>query len=108
MKGVVWVFACLMLLAGFARVDGNGDVQRELQGSVVTVEQQAGTIEIERQFRGQVWRLTLKATSDTQIFTCAQMDATLAALQAGDQVTVYYEPIGREGIVTLIVIEPKE
>jgi hypothetical protein len=108
MPVVVCLLASLMVLLWASWLYGNGDVQRELQGRVVAVEQQAGTVQIERQFRGQVWRLTLKATSDTQIFTCAEQDATLAALQAGDQVTVYYEPIGRDGVVTLIVVEPKE
>ena len=105
---VALLLACLVLLLGVSRVAGNGDIQREIQARVIAVDPQSGSFEIERQFRGKVWRLTLKATPETLIFTCSATDATLAALRAGDEVTVYYEPIGREGIVTLVVIEPKE
>ena len=105
---VALLLAWLVLLGGGSRVEGNGDIQREIQARVVSVDQRSGTLEIERQFRGKVWRLTLKATPDTQIFTCSETDATLADMQAGDTVTVYYEPIGREGVVTLVVVEPKD
>jgi hypothetical protein len=69
---------------------------------------QAGTFEIERQFRGQTWRFTLKRTPATLIYSCGEKVSTLTELQAGDLVSVYYQPIGREGVVTLVVIEPKE
>lgn len=98
----------LVLLAGGSRVEGNGDIQREIQARVVSVDQQSGGLEIERQFRGKIWRLILKATPDTQIFSCSEREATLAEVQPEDMVTVYYEPIGREGVVTLIVVEPKK
>ena len=107
-ESLALLLACLALLLGGSGVEGNGDIQREIQARVVSVDQQSGTLKIERQFRGKVWRLTLKATPDTQIFTCSETGATLADMQAGDMVTVYYEPIGREGVVTLIVVEPKE
>lgn len=102
------LLAWLVLLVGGSRVEGNGDIQREIQARVVSVNQQSGTLEIERRFRGKVWRLTLKATPETQIFACSETEATLADMQAGDMVTVYYEPIGREGVVTLVVVEPKD
>lgn len=98
----------LVLVAGGSRAEGNGDIQREIQARVVSVDHQSGTLGIERQFRGMAWRLTLKTTPDTQIFSCSETEATLAKVQAGDTVTVYYEPIGREGVVTLIVVEPKK
>ncbi len=101
------LLASLVLVVGGSRVEGNGDIQREIQARVVSVDQPSGTLEIERQFRGKVWRLTLKATPDTQIFSCSEAEATLAELRPEDMVTVYYEPIGREGVVTLIVVEPK-
>jgi hypothetical protein len=106
-ESLALLLAWLVLLVGGSRVEGNGDIQREIQARVVSVDQRSGTFEIERQFRGKVWRLTLKATRDTQIFTCSEKDATLAELQPEDAVTVYYEAIGREGVVTLIVVEPK-
>jgi hypothetical protein len=102
------LLASLVVLVGVARVAGNGEVQRELLARVVAVDQQAGSFEIERQFRGKTWRLTLKLTPETLIFNCTQKEATLAELHAGDLVSVYYAPIGREGVVTLVVIEPKE
>jgi hypothetical protein len=108
-KGSVAVLCIwLVLLVGISRVDGNGDIYRELQARVVAVNQQAGSFEIERQFRGKTWRVTLKLTPETLVFGCAEKEVALAELQAGDVVSVYYQPIGREGVVTLVVVEPKE
>ena len=107
-RSLALLLAWLVLLVGGSRVEGNGDIQREIQARVVSVDRQAGTFKIERQFRGKVWQLALKAVPDTQIFTCSETEATLADMQAGDMVTVYYEPIGREGVVTLVVVEPKD
>jgi hypothetical protein len=109
LKGrVAWLLVWSVLCIGVARVDANGDIQRELQARVVAVDHQAGTFEIERQFRGQTWRFTLKFTPTTRLYSCGEKVPTLTELQAGDLVSVYYQPIGREGIVTLVVIEPKE
>ena len=104
----IWLLVWSMLCIGVVRVDGNGDVQREIQARVVAVDHQAGSFEIERQFRGQTWRFTLKLTPTTLIYSCGEKVPTLVELQAGDLVSVYYQPIGREGVVTLVVIEPKE
>jgi hypothetical protein len=106
--GVAVLLAWLVVPVGISRVDGNGDTYRELQARVVAVDQQAGSLEIERQFRGKTWRVSLKLTPETLVFGCAEKEATPAALHAGDVVSVYYQPIGREGVVTLVVIEPKE
>jgi len=106
--GVALLLVCLVVLVGVSRVAGNGEVQRELQARVVAVDHSTGSLEIERQFRGKTWRLTLKLTPETLIFHCAEQEAALTELQAGDVVSVYYAPIGREGVVTLVVIEPKE
>jgi hypothetical protein len=107
-RGVAVLLLWLVVPVGLSRVYGNGDTYRELQARVVAVNQQAGSFEIERQFRGKTWRVTLKLTPETLVFGCLDNEAALAALQAGDVVSVYYQPIGREGVVTLVVIEPKE
>ena len=105
---VVVLCTWLVVLVSIPRVEGNGDVYRELQARVVAMNQQTGSLEIERQFRGKTWRVTLKLTPETLVFGCAEKEATLAGLQAGDVVSVYYQPIGREGVATLVVLEPKE
>jgi hypothetical protein len=98
-------FALLMSDAALA----NGrDVQREVVAQVVAVNVEEGTFEVERQFRGKVWRLTLRVPEGAVIFTCEQAEATLGALRPGDHVSVYYEQVGREGLANLVVIEPQE
>lgn len=106
--GLGLLLTSLVLLVGSSRVEGNGDIQREIQARVVSVDQASGALGIERQFRGKVWRLTLKITSDTQIFSCSERAGTLAEVRPTDMVTVYFEPIGREGVATLIVVEPRK
>ena len=70
--GVAVLLAWLVVLVGISRVDGNGDTYRELQARVVAVDQQAGSLEIERQFRGKTWRVSLKLTPETLVFGCAE------------------------------------
>lgn len=101
------VAALSMLLA--CEVGANGrEVQREIIGRVVAVDARAGTVVVERELRGRVWRLTLRVAPATPIFTCGQAAATLAEVRRGDLVSVYYEPMGREGLANLVVVEPRE
>lgn len=101
--------ALTIALAAATEIAANGrEVQREIAGRVVAVDARAGTFVVERDLRGKVWRLTLRAAPATAIFTCQQAGATLGELRPGDMVSVYYEPMGREGLANLVVIEPRE
>lgn len=101
------VSALAMILAGEAGANGR-EVQREIIGRVVAVDVRAGTVVVEREFRGRVWRLTLRVPPATPIFTCSEAAATLAEARRGDPVSVYYEPMGREGLANLVVVEPPQ
>lgn len=110
MKGVlslVVAVACSLVLAGEAAANGR-EVQREVVARVVSVNSEGGTFVVEREFRGQVWRLTLRVAPTTSIFTCERATATLAELRPGDLVSVYYEVMGREGLANLVVVEPRQ
>lgn len=96
-----------LALAGDSAANGR-ETQREIQARVVSVDPQAGTLVVERQLRGKTWRLTLRVPPGAPIFTCSQAAATLAELNPGDIVSVYYEAVGREGVANLVVVEPRE
>ena len=100
--------ALTIALAAASAISANGPVQREIAGRVVAVDARAGTFVVERDLRGKVWRLILQAAPATPIFTCHGVGATLGELRPGDLVSVYYEPMGREGLANLVVIEPRE
>ncbi|MBI4561910.1 MAG: hypothetical protein HY724_07670 [Candidatus Rokubacteria bacterium] len=103
------IMAGSLLLISIWEVSANGrEVQREILARVVAVNSQEGTVVVERQLRGKVWRLTLRVAPATPIFTCARETATLAELRPGDLVSVYYEVMGREGLANLVVIEPRQ
>lgn len=102
-----FVAALSMLLAGEVSANGR-EVQREIIGRVVAVDVRAGTVVVERELRGRVWRLTLRVPPAIPIFNCSEVAATLAEVRRGDPVSVYYEPMGREGLANLVVVEPRE
>lgn len=110
MKTILSLIMAAALSLGLAgEIAANGrEVQREVLARVVAVNSQEGTVVVERQLRGKVWRLTLRVAPATPIFTCARETATLAELRPGDLVSVYYEVMGREGLANLVVIEPKD
>jgi hypothetical protein len=109
MKAVlVLVLAALALVPAGETVANGRAVQREIVARVVSVNSQGGTVVVEREFRGKVWRLSLRVPPATPIYTCVQAGATLDELRAGDLVSVYYEVMGREGLANLVVIEPRE
>lgn len=102
------LIAALVSLALAGDADANGrEVQREVVARVVSVDAEQGTLVVERELRGKVWRLTLAIKAATPIFDCMPEKGTLAALRAGDPVSVYYEPMGREGLANLVVVERK-
>jgi len=85
---------------------GNGDVQREIQGRVVSVDASARTLVVAREFRGKTARLTLRAGSSLTVFACGHESATLDRVKTGMAVSVFYEVLGAEGVANLVVIEP--
>jgi len=110
MKAILSLVIALSFSLGLvSQIFANGrEVQREILARVVSVNSQAGTFVVEREFRGKVWRLTLRVAAATPIFTCGKAAATLAELRPGDLVSVYYEVMGREGLANLVVIEPRD
>jgi hypothetical protein len=104
----VLVGLALVLVAVSPALANGRDVQREVVARVVAVHPEAGTFEVEREFRGKVWRLTLRVDPATMILTCEQAAATLAEVRPGDVVSVYYEAAGREGVANLVVVEPRD
>ena len=86
---------------------GNGDVQREIQGRVVSVDTRAGTVVVAREFRGKTTRLTLRVTPGTPVFACGEERAALDGIKTGAIVSVFYEALGTEGVANLVVVEPK-
>jgi hypothetical protein len=103
------IIAVALSLASAGAIYPNGrEVQREAVARVIAVDPQARTFEVEREFRGKVWRLILRVESATTIFTCEQAAATLDELRPGDLVSVYYEQVGREGLANLVVVEPRD
>jgi hypothetical protein len=92
-------------VAGDVAANGR-EVQREIVARVVSVDARAGTLVVERELRGSVWRLTLRIAPGTPIFACSRPPAALTELRTGDAVSVYYEPVGREGLANLVVVEP--
>jgi hypothetical protein len=97
-----------ILLAGalVGRVEANGTNQREIQGRVESVDAAAGRLVVVREFRGKMLRVTLKATPASRVFECAGERAGLDRVRAGMVVSAFYELVGTDGVVNLIVIEP--
>ena len=87
-------------------VAANGTTQREIQGRVESVDAAAGRLVVVRELRGKTVRVTLKATPASRVFACADERAGLDRLRAGMVVSAFYELIGADGVVNLIVIEP--
>ncbi len=85
---------------------GNGDVQREIEGRVVSVDARARTLVVAREFRGKTASLTLRAGPDLTVFACGDQSATLDRVKTGMVVSVFYEVLGSEGVANLVVIEP--
>jgi hypothetical protein len=85
---------------------GNGDIQREIQGRVVSVNARSRTLVVAREFRGKTSRLTLRAGQGLTVFACGDESPTLDRLKMGMVVSVFYEVLGAEGVANLVVIEP--
>jgi hypothetical protein len=85
---------------------GNGDVQREIEGRVISVDAGARTLVVAREFRGKTARLTLRAGSGLTVFACGAESATFERVKTGMVVSVFYEAVGVDGVANLVVIEP--
>lgn len=98
--------AALVLLGPRSLALGNGDTQREIEGHVVSVDLNARTLVITRDFRGKTARVTLRAAPGLTVFACGSDPTTLDRVKAGMVVSVFYEAVGVEGVANLVVVEP--
>jgi hypothetical protein len=84
----------------------NGVTQREIHGRVVSVDAASGTLVVAREFRGKTTQVTLKAAAAMRVFSCAEAHASLERVKKGMTVSAFYEVVGADGVVNLIVVEP--
>ena len=84
----------------------NGVTQREIQGRVVSVDAAGGTLVVARAFRGKTTQVTLKAAPAIRVFSCGEPRPTLEQVKTGMTVSAFYEVVGADGIVNLLVVEP--
>jgi hypothetical protein len=107
---VAWAVASAVAMAVLgaliAPAVANGVNQREIQGRVVSVDTAGGTLVIARAFRGKTTEVTLKAASAIRVYSCAEPRASLERVKKGMVVSAFYEVVGADGVVNLIVIEP--
>lgn len=104
-RSLALVLAATML-ALHAVAAANGVNQRELNGRVVSVDAAAGTLVVATQFRGKTSQVTLKAAPALRVFSCTEARSTLERVKPGATVSAFYEVVGADGVVNLIVIEP--
>ena len=99
--------AMLALAVLPAGVEANGVTQREIQGRVVSVDAANGTLVVAREFRGKTTRVTLKASATVRVFSCVEAALPLDRVKKGMTVSAFYEVVGADGVVNLIVVEPE-
>ena len=88
------------------RVEANGTTQREVQGRVESIDAATGTLVVAREFRGKTVRLALKATPAVRVFACGDERGGIDRIKKGMIVSAFYEVVGADGVVNLIVVEP--
>jgi hypothetical protein len=98
--------ALVTLLAVPVTVTANGVNQREIQGRIVSVDAAAGTMVVASEFRGKTTRVTLKAAPKVRVFDCTSEQMGLDRVRKGMSVSAFYEVVGSDGVVNLIVVEP--
>jgi hypothetical protein len=96
----------VVLGAGAGRAEANGVTQREIQGRVVSVDAASGTLVVAREFRGKTTRVTLKAGPAIRVYACSGPRPSLERVKTGMTVSAFYEVVGADGVVNLIVVEP--
>ncbi len=84
----------------------NGEVQREIQGRVVSLDARAGRLVVEREFRGKTTRLAMRVAPAAAVYACGEERPTLDRVKPGMLVSVFYEVLGAEGVANLVVVEP--
>ena len=98
----------LVVLSTLAdRAGANGVTQREIHGRVVSVDAAGGTLVVVREFRGKTTRVTLKVAPALRVLSCADGRSTLERVKKGMTVSAFYEVVGADGVVNLIVVEPE-
>ena len=108
MKRTSIAMLALVVLTTLAlRAGANGVTQREIQGRVVSVDAATGTLVVAREFRGKTTRVTLKASPAVRVFSCADAVSPLERVKKGMMVSAFYEVVGADGVVNLIVVEPE-
>ncbi len=85
----------------------NGVTQREIQGRVVSIDAGSGTLVVAREFRGKTTQVTLKAAAAVRVFLCVEGRPGLEQVKEGMTVSAFYEVVGADGVVNLIVVEPR-
>lgn len=103
---VASALAMAVLGAPIAPAAANGVNQREIQGRVVSIDTAGGTLVIARAFRGKTTEVTLKAAAAIRVYSCAETRASLERVKKGMVVSAFYEVVGADGVVNLIVVEP--
>ena len=88
------------------RAAANGVTQREIQGRVVSVDAAGGALVVAREFRGKTTQVMLKVAPAIRVFSCADAPSTLDRVKKGMTVSAFYEVVGADGVVNLIVVEP--
>jgi hypothetical protein len=100
-----WLVAVAILVLPLT-ARANGVNQRDIEGRVVSVDPVAGTMVVASEFRGKTTRVTLKAGPKLSVFECADEAVGLDRVGKGMSVTTFYEVVGSDGVVNLIVVEP--
>lgn len=88
------------------RVEANGTTQRDVQGRVESVDTATGTLIVSHEFRGKTTRLALKTTAAVRVFACGDERQGIDWIKKGMIVSAFYEVVGADGVVNLIVVEP--
>jgi len=96
----------LMAAVPGGRAEANGTTQREVQGRVESVDAASGTLVVVREFRGKTTRLVLKAAPAVRVFACADERVGIDRIKTGMIVSAFYEVVGADGVVNLVVVEP--
>ena len=102
MRAIVTIL--IALLPGVATA--NGVNQREIQGRIVSVDAASATMVVASEFRGRTTRVTLKTTPKVRVFDCTSETMGLDGVRKGMSVSAFYEVVGADGVVNLIVVEP--
>jgi hypothetical protein len=94
-----------LIVGGVSSGDANGTTQRDIQGRVESVDAASGTLVVAREFRGKTTRLALKTAPAVRVFSCGDERRGIDQVKRGMIVSAFYEVVGADGVVNLIVVE---